>query len=134
MQWHLAADFKGDFQVGSVRTFEWMTYFRLAMQRLEILQVKAAAVLRQLLKFAAELATADAKLEYFATSLPTMLLFDDDLQQRQRTTAEFIEAQAQAGLGNIAKGRRLLREVLLRDPNHALASDLFAELATRSKK
>ena len=55
-----------------------------------------------------------------------MLLFDDDLRFRQETTALFLQAQAQLGLGRTAQGRRLLRSVLERDPNHALAADLLA--------
>ncbi len=127
--WRLAADFKGDFQAGSVRTFSEMTYFSaLAMQRLGR-QRNGAALLRHLLKFADELFTADVKIDYFATSLPAMLLFDDDLQYRQQTTALFMAAQAHLGLRHLAKARRLLRTVLRRDPNHALASDLISELA-----
>jgi Tfp pilus assembly protein PilF len=53
-------------------------------------------------------------------------LFDDDLPARQRTTALFLEAQARLGLGQRAAARKLLREVLRRDPNHALAADLLA--------
>ena len=34
-----------------------------------------------------------------------MLLFDDDLQFRQETTALFLQAQAQLGLGRTARGR-----------------------------
>ncbi len=52
-----------------------------------------------------------------------MLIFDDDIQFRQETTALFIQAQAQLGLGRISKARHLLKTVLRRDPNHALAAD-----------
>jgi hypothetical protein len=67
-------------------------------------------------------------MDYFATSLPTMLLFEDDLQQRQQTTALFLQAQAQLGLGRRAAARMLLHTVLQRDPNHPLAADLFREI------
>ena len=46
-----------------------------------------------------------AKIDYFATSLPTMLLFDDDLQLRQETTALFLQAQARLGLGEKRKAQ-----------------------------
>ena len=55
-----------------------------------------------------------------------MLLFDDDLQSRQETTALFLQGQAQLGLGLKSEARTLLRNVLQRDPNHALAADLLA--------
>ncbi len=56
-----------------------------------------------------------------------MLLFEDDLQGRQETTALFLQAQACLRLGQRARGRKLLRKVLARDPNHALAADLMAQ-------
>lgn len=84
--------------------------------------------MRELLAHARLLAKAPAKIDYFATSLPTMLLFDDDLQARQQTTAFFLEAQARLGLGQRARARTLLQRVLRRDPNHSLAGDLMGEL------
>jgi hypothetical protein len=54
-----------------------------------------------------------------------MLLFDDDLQFRQETTALFLQAQAQLGLGKTAQAKSLLKVVLRRDPNHALAADFL---------
>jgi hypothetical protein len=57
-----------------------------------------------------------------------MLLFDDDLQFRQATTALFLQAQAQLGLEKKAKAKALLQPVLRRDPNHALAADLLREM------
>jgi len=56
-----------------------------------------------------------------------MLLFDDDLQFRQETTAVFLQAQALLGLGRKAEAKKLLAIVLRRDPNHALAADLNSE-------
>jgi hypothetical protein len=40
------------------------------------------------------------------------------------TTARFLQAQALLGLVQKSKARALLADVLRRDPNHALASDL----------
>ena len=73
-------------------------------------------------------AKSPAKIDYFATSLPTMLLFDDDLQFRQETTALFLQAQAQLGLGGKTEARALLQTVLRRDPNHALTADFLREI------
>ena len=124
--WLAAAAFKGDFQEMSVRPFSEMTYYSaLAWERLGK-KAKAKALFHQLLAYAIKLQRAEAKIDYFATSLPTMLLFDDDLRFRQETTALFLQAQAQLGLGRTTHGRRLLRTVLERDPNHALAADLLA--------
>lgn len=130
--WRTAATFKGDFQDMRVRAFSEMTYYSaLALNKLGK-AAKARKLLRELLDYAERLQRAKATVDYFATSLPTMLLFDDDLQARQVTTALFLQAQAYAGLGRAAKARALLRLVLKRDPNHSLAADLFAVKAAQT--
>jgi tetratricopeptide (TPR) repeat protein len=132
--WKAAAEFRGDFQEMSVRAFSEMTYYSaMALQRLGR-QKQGNALLRGLLAYAMELGKSEAKIDYFATSLPTMLLFEDDLGKRQKITALFLTAQAELGLGNKAKGATLLREILRRDPNHPFASDLMKDMnpSTRS--
>ena len=123
--WRMAANFKGDFQEMSVRAFSEMTYYSaLSLAKLGKC-TKAQKLLRDLLAYARRLQKTQAKIDYFATSLPTMLLFDDDLQRRQETTAFFLQAQAQLGLGKKSAAKKLLSAVLQRDPNHALAADLI---------
>jgi hypothetical protein len=128
--WLAAANFKGDFQEMRVRAFSEMTYY--SARSLEKLGKRARAkrLFRDLAAYGRKLLKTPARIEYFATSLPTMLVFDDDLQYRQETAALFFLAQAELGLGNQQKAGSLLRTVLRRDPNHALAADLFSE--TRS--
>ncbi|MFO1531477.1 MAG: hypothetical protein U1F77_17500 [Kiritimatiellia bacterium] len=100
-------------------------YSARAMMRLGR-DAAAKKLLQDLLAHARALRKAVAKIDYFATSLPTMLLFDDDLQARKEATAIFLEAQARLGLGR-RKGGDPARRVLARDPNHAAACDLLAE-------
>jgi len=108
----------------SVRSFSEMTYYSaLSWERLGQ-KAKARKLLGGLLAYAQQLQKAPAKIDYFATSLPTMLLFEDDLQFRQETTALFLQAQAHLGLGRKAKALTLLKIVLQRDPNHPSAADL----------
>ena len=123
-----AADFRGDFQEMSIRTFSEMTYYRaLALQRLAR-DAEAGDLLRGLEAYAEDLEMRPAKIDYFATSLPTMLLFDDDLNTRQVTTARFLRAQAALGLGRTTESVALLHDVLKRDPNHSMAQDLRSSL------
>src|SRR5665213_3475253 len=122
--WQAAADFRGDFQQMSVRIFSEMTYFSArALGRLGQKQ-RMQKLLRELLEYGRKLAHTKAEIDYFATSLPAMLLFDEDIQFRQETTALLLQAQANLGLGKTAAAERLLAGVLKRDPNHALALDL----------
>jgi tetratricopeptide (TPR) repeat protein len=121
--WEKAARAKGDFQSMSVRAFSEMTYYSACSHRCLGRKSEANRLFRELLAFARRLATTRAVIDYFATSLPTMLLFEDDLDARQETTALFLSAQALLGLGKKAQGRKLLREVLRRDPAQAFAAD-----------
>jgi hypothetical protein len=115
----------------SVRAFSEMTYFSaLAWERLGK-KAKSTRLLKDLLAYARALEKETAKIDYFATSLPTMLLFGADIQAVQVTTALFLQAQALLGLGQKPKARLLLADVLHRDPNHALAADLSHNLNTK---
>jgi tetratricopeptide (TPR) repeat protein len=126
--WLAAANFRGDFQEMSTRAFSEMTFYSaLSWSRLGR-KSKMQKLLRDLLAYAQRLRKSPAKIDYFATSLPTMLLFEDDLPFRQETTALFLEAQAHLGLGRKRKAKSLLAVVLQRDPNHALAADFLSEV------
>jgi tetratricopeptide (TPR) repeat protein len=128
-QWfERAARYKGDFQEMSVKSFSEMSYYNaLALQELGRAR-EAEELLRSLLAYATALAGQVARIDYFATSLPTMLLFEDDLQKRNTVTATFLCAQAWLGLGDTTKARKLLNEVMALDRNHTLAADMLAAL------
>ena len=125
--WRAAAAFKGDFQEMSIRAFSEMTYYSALACRELGRTAKAKKLLADLLDYARRLQKSPAKIDYFATSLPTMLLFDDDIQFRQETTALFLESQARLGLAQKARAKSLLKTVLRRDPSHALAADLLED-------
>jgi tetratricopeptide (TPR) repeat protein len=123
-QWQIAAAFKGDFQEMSVRPFSEMTFYSaLALQKLGR-GTQATRLLKDLQTYAKRLAKTEAKIDYFATSLPTMLLFEDDLQFRQQTMALVLEAQARFCLGQKSRAKKLLEQVLQRDSNNVPAADL----------
>lgn len=125
--WEAAAAFVGDFQEMRCRPYSEMSFYSaMALRRLRR-QRQAGQILKGLLAYARRLERRPASIDYFATSLPAMLLFEDDLQVRQRTTALFLRAQAHHGLGHKVRARVLLREVLARDPSHAWAADLMSE-------
>jgi tetratricopeptide (TPR) repeat protein len=130
--WTLAAQSRGDFQEMSICPFSEMTYYAiLSLQELGQLDeaMKLATDLRQ---YARQLEKQPAKIDYFATSLPTMLLFDDDLQERQTVKAIFLQGQADMVEGKIQDAICKLQTVLQHDPNHNLAADLLAQLQSLS--
>jgi tetratricopeptide (TPR) repeat protein len=128
--WERAVRQQGDFQQMHVTSYSEMTYYTaLALKRLNR-GTEAETLLRCLLTYAERLAEQPAKIPYFATSLPAMLLFEDDLQKRQQITATFLQAQAWLGLGDTEKALRLINDVLELDRNHSLAADLLEEIET----
>jgi tetratricopeptide (TPR) repeat protein len=128
--WERAAKHTGDFQQMSVKSFSETTYYSaLALKRLGK-SADAAKLLRGLLRYANALAEQPVGIDYFATSLPAMLLFEDDLQKRNTVTATFLQAQAYLGLGETHTALEMLRRVLRLDPNHVLATGLVKELET----
>ncbi len=123
--WLAAANFRGDFQEMSVRAFSEKTFYS-AMSWARLAQkAKARKLFLDLLAHAKKLQGRAAKIDYFATSLPTMLLFDEDIQFRQETTALFLQSQALLGLGKRPAAKKLLAVILRRDPSHALAADIY---------
>ncbi|MBL9136836.1 MAG: DUF5107 domain-containing protein [Verrucomicrobiales bacterium] len=128
--WEKAAAFMGDFQEMSRRPYSEMSFYSAMSLRRLRRQRQAAQWLRGLLEYSRRLERAPAVIDYFATSLPAMLLFEDDLKVRNRTTALFLRAQAYRGLGNRTRARSLLRRVLAQDPSHAWAADLVSEEAS----
>jgi hypothetical protein len=107
-------------------------YSAVALQRLGRRR-EAAKLLRAILKYARTLARTPAQIDYFATSLPAMLVFSDDLQKRQALTALVLESLATLGLGYAKRGGRLLNQVLKLEPSHPVASDVLMELRTAAK-
>ena len=125
--WMAAATFRGDFQEMSARNFSELTYYSaLAWQRLGK-KNKAEQLLKELLAHGVRLQKTPARIDYFATSLPLMLIFDDDIQFRRETTALFLQAQAWLGLGNHRRAKALVNRVIRRNPNLALAAELASD-------
>ena len=128
-EWYLrAARQKGDFQQMAVRNISSMTYWSaLALERLG--QVSEAKVtFHRILTYSDQLGLSTPKIDYFATSLPTMLLFNEDLGARNRIEACFLRAQAMTGLGEQDQALTLLHKVLHDDANHIAAQDLLLQL------
>ena len=126
----LAAESRGDFQQMSVQSFSEMTYYSaLALQALGRAE-EASGLLKALLAYAQELEHQPAVIDYFATSLPTLLLFNDDLKRRQVARARLLAAQAHLAAGDRPQAERLLFALLAEDPNHPLAADLLTTSPT----
>ena len=125
--WEKAERQRGDFQQMQVRAVSEMTYWSaMALRRLGRNE-EAASLFTRIFDYAAALEKETPKVDYFATSLPAMLLFDEDLEKRQHITATFLRAQALLGLGRNAEARDALDEVRKVDRSHPGARDLLVD-------
>lgn len=125
--WEKAASFSGDFQTMQVVDFSALTYF--SARSLERLGEEAAARARfdGMRRYADALEKTPAKIDYFATSLPDLLLFNEDLSRRQLEHARLLRGIALLGLGDQKEAARLFQSILRENPGHADAADFFNE-------
>jgi tetratricopeptide (TPR) repeat protein len=94
----------------------------------------ARTILKELGEFAAKQRKTVPKIDYFATSLPNLLLFEDDLVKRNRVDSIVLSALAHLGLGDTNKARRELETVLKEAPNHPVAAETLRWLKPRTRR
>jgi tetratricopeptide (TPR) repeat protein len=130
--WERAAQSLGDFQQMSVRTVSDGTYWSaLGLARLGR-RKEADALFRAIEDYALQLEQQRGSIDYFATSLPAMLLFDEDLDRRNRLDALYLRAQTAAGSGGTENAEEMLLRLLAEESSHAGATDLLDELRTEA--
>jgi len=127
-RWRTAAEHEGDFQDMAPQPYSEQTYFQVQAWRRLGEDGRAEELLDGLSAYAVQQETATVAIDYFATSLPSLLLFDDYLEQRNVDRAHFLQAQVLAARGDRLGCRDLLGAVLARDPNHRRALDLEHDL------
>jgi tetratricopeptide (TPR) repeat protein len=109
-----------------------MTYWSaLALLRLGR-ETEAHELLQAIESYSRELESQTPKIDYFATSLPAMLLFEEDLARRNQIEAKFLRAQAYFGLDRMPEAAVLLNSVLKMDRNRLCAADLLQDLLQQS--
>jgi len=129
--WTVAATGIGDFREMSATRYSDLTAYSIeANRRLERFST-ADGLLQGLKAFADQLTATEPQVDYFATSLPSMLLFVDDLPTRRDALVRVLRAQVAFLEGDDPEARRLVDEALADDPVHARALDLRRELAAR---
>ena len=123
--WEYAARTHGDFQQMQVQSISEMTFWSAK----SILRLKreseGRALLQNIYDYAVALDQQTPTIDYFATSLPAMLLFEENLKERQTITTLFLRAQALLGMDKPQKGLELLQQVLTLDRSHTGAIDLL---------
>ena len=109
------------------------SYFQaLALRRLGNRE-SAETIFSSLAEFAARQMETVPSIDYFATSLPNLLLFDDDLPKRNRIDSLLLIALANDGLGREEEALLQLEAVVSEDPNHMFAAEMLDSFRQRSK-
>ncbi len=106
----------------------WVSYYRaMSLDQLGR-EEEAASLMRQMSDYAQKQMEAEVKIDYFATSLPNLLLFEDDLQKRNEADCLFVLALSELGLRKPERATELLRQVLSLECNHIAAQQEIESL------
>lgn len=125
-QFVLSTSEQGDFVDMSVSQHTELSYYRaLALFELDK-QDDALALLHEIKLFAKHKLKEKAEIDYFATSLPLLLVFEEDLDKRNQWESKYLMALGEIGLGNLPEARMLLQSVLELNVMHYGAKSLLA--------
>ena len=121
----LSASEQGDFIEMALSEHSEMTYYRALSMRELGMNEKACKLLKELQTYGLRKLKEKVKIDYFATSLPLLLVFEEDLQKRNEWESKYLIALAEKGLGNIEKAQNLAKEILQLNATHAGAKELL---------
>ncbi|MFN8482420.1 MAG: DUF5107 domain-containing protein [Anaerolineae bacterium] len=79
---------------------------------------EAAAIFQRLVDYGRAHLEDEVTMDYFAVSLPTFLVFDEDLNTRNRIHCNYMLALGHLGLGDAAEAERAFDALLALDANH----------------
>src|SRR5690606_34962126 len=127
--WADAAGQVGDFLSMSTTPYSEATAASItALRRLGRTE-DAARLAAGVARYCDELAATPAEVDYFATSLPTLLLFTEDPELIKDRRVRFLRAQLAAAEGRRTEALNRLAAILTDDPDHTDAIDLRRRLA-----
>lgn len=79
---------------------------------------KAADIFNNLISHGVKHIKDHLEIDYFAVSLPNLLIFEDDLDKRNKVYCLFLQGLGQLGLENYVHARNTFKEVLSMDNEH----------------
>lgn len=128
----LSSQESGDFSEMAVTAHSPLSYFRgLSLRALGETEA-AEALFHDLKQFAEDKLESKASIDYFATSLPNLLVFDEDLRKRRNAEAHLLLAFAHHGLGHQEKAVNFLEKSLSFTLTEQRAADLKREMEPAS--
>ena len=79
---------------------------------------KGDEIFRKFISFGEHHMNDKIRIDYFAVSLPDMLVFDIDIDQRNKIHCTYLIGLGHLGLGNLNKAAQYLQQVKKMDINH----------------
>jgi tetratricopeptide (TPR) repeat protein len=115
----------GDFIDMAVSAYSELSYYKALSLRELGEEAEAQKLLAEIKKFGEAKLNKKAQIDYFATSLPLLLVFEDDLQKRNHCEAKFLIGLAEFGLGNYERSKLLFEHVLSLNAMHVGAKEML---------
>ena len=94
-------------------------------------EVQGRSIFHKLIDYGQKHAEEKMKIDYFAVSLPDLLIFDDDLNLRNRIHCYFMQGLGHLGLEEFDKAIECFHQVLKMDSSHQ-GSKIHQEMAEQS--
>ena len=105
----------------------WMCYYKIMALRSLGMTSEAAEVIQEMIQRLEARRKSEPSIDYFATSLPNFLVFEDDLALRKEIECAFSEALVALALGNESSAGRKLQLVVDMDPNNLAAQTMLTQ-------
>lgn len=121
-----SASEQGDFIEMAVSEHSEMTYYRALSLREMGMEEKARQLFNELRTYGHKKLKEIVKIDYFATSLPLLLVFEEDLQNRNEWENKYLIALAEKGLGKNEKAIKLASEIFQLNAMHTGARELLS--------
>jgi tetratricopeptide (TPR) repeat protein len=106
----------------------WMCYYKTMALRSLGMTSAAVEVIQEMTQRLDARRKSEPSIDYFATSLPNFLVFEDDLALRKEIECAFTEALVELALGNELSAGRKLQLVVDMDPNNLAAQTMLTQL------
>lgn len=114
----LSAQEQGDFIDMAVSDYSEMTYYKALSTKELGEEGKSQQILQGLFDFGKKLTESKAQIDYFATSLPNLLVFDVDIQDTQTCEGYYLMSLAMTGLGEGEEAKTLCEKALAISNSH----------------
>lgn len=122
------ADESSDFVDMVISSYSEMSYYSaLALNELGRVD-EVNRIFEDMKTFGKRRLNEEVRIDYFATSLPLLLVFEEDLEKRNEWESKYLIALSEIGLGNVQEARALLKSVLTLTVMHYGAKSLLAKI------